>query len=168
MAAPLLQLGGRLLQPLQGEAGAEQAGAPQLGGQAVVEVPEAVAVAAGQGVGRQQLGAEVELEQGACQAVLVQGFPQQAAAGPQVGRRAAGRCFPGAAGEQVGQPPGHGPLQAGVLPVGLGAPPEALPHPGREGGLGARRCRAGVQRRSIHAVRSASSGVFSRQWPASG
>ena len=168
MAAPQLQLGGRLLQPLQGEAGAEQAGAPQLRGQTGVEVPVAVAVAAGQGVGRQQLGAEVELEQGACQAVLQQGFPQQATAGPQVGRRAAGQCPPAAPGQQVGQPPGHGSLQAGVLPVGLGAPPEALPHPGREGGLGTGRRRDGGQRRSIHAVRSASSGVFSRQWPASG
>jgi len=120
MAAPLLQLGGRLLQPLQGEAGAEQAGAPQPGGQAGVEIPEAVAMAAGQGVGRQQLGAEVELEQGGCQAVLLQGLPQQAAAGPQVGRRAAGQCSPAAPGQQVGQPPGHRPLQAGVLPVGLG------------------------------------------------
>jgi hypothetical protein len=68
----------------------------------------------------------------------------------------------------MGQPPGHTPLQQGVLPIGRGSPPEAFPHPGREGGLWPWQGQRVNQRLAIHALRSVSSGVLSRQWPASG
>jgi len=130
LATPALQLVRRIGQPLQGEAGAEQAGALQGAGQAGIEIPEALPVLPGQGVLSQQLGAEVELQQGMVQPLLLQGFPQQPRAGPQVGGRPLQPPLAQLLGQQVGQPPGHRPLQRGMLPVGAGPAPEALPHLG--------------------------------------
>ena len=126
------QLGGGFVEPLQGKAGAEQGGLLQGFGQPLVEIPEQALVWPGQGVLGQQLGAEIQLQHGLQPALPAKGLADQAAAGTQVGPGACGGDRQGCA--EMGQPPGHPLLQAGLAGIGAGVAAEAGTHPLAEGG----------------------------------
>jgi hypothetical protein len=130
LAAPALQLEGRILQPLQGKARHEQGGGRQPGRQTAVEVPDQRPVAAfGQGVAGQQLRAEIQLANPQVGPLVSQGLAEQAGAGAQVG---AGARQQGQLTAEMGQPPGHPPLQPGLFGITVGPAAEALAHPGAE------------------------------------
>ena len=133
-AGPVGQLGHGIVQPLQGKAGEQQAGVPELGRQAAVEVPGGGG-GAGERIAGQQFGAEVELEGrlGQGRPLGQQGPAEQAATGTEVGAGAGGE---GKVAAEAAESPGHALLQAGLGLVAGGATPEALSHPAAEGGSG--------------------------------